>query len=273
MYVNFLIEVFIRTFIETFYLVGVIIFIGVILGILRTYSMRNFQRSFGDTAVMVTGFIGVPVHELSHAIFAILFGHRVTDIKLLQKPDENGTMGYVNHSYNEFSIYQQIGNFFIGIAPILGGVICIITLMYFIIPESYNQFINILVNNFHAVTLDKSVIKGMIISYKGLIKTIFSFKNFQNPYFYIFLFVSISISSHISLSSADIKGAYRGLVTLFSVLLLINIFGLSKYFMAFNILKYNMLITGFLIIAVILSTVTFLISLIVSILIKRNRIY
>lgn len=258
----FLVEVFVRTFIETFYLVGAIIFIGAILGILRTYSIRNFQRSFGNNAVMITGFIGVPVHELSHAIFAILFGHRVTDIKLLQKPDENGVMGYVNHSYNELSIYQQVGNFFIGIAPIFGGIICIIALMHFIIPQSYTQFVNILISNFHAATLDKSAIHGIITSYRGLIKTIFTFKNFENPYFYIFLFAAISISCHISLSRADIKGASKGLGVIFSILLLVNIFGLSKYVLAFNVLKYNMLITGVLIVAVILSVITFLISLI-----------
>ena len=87
---RFLIELLLKTCIETVYLTGMIILVGLLLGILRNNSIRNFQRSFGSKALMVTGFIGVPIHELSHAIFALLFGHKVNEIKLLQKPDEMG---------------------------------------------------------------------------------------------------------------------------------------------------------------------------------------
>ncbi|AWI06552.1 M50 family metallopeptidase [Clostridium drakei] len=259
---NFLTEILWKTLIETFYLTGMIILIGLTLGVLRNNSIKNFQRSFGSNAVMITGFIGVPIHELSHAIFAVLFGHKITKIKLLQKPDENGVMGYVQHGYNQNSIYQQIGNFFIGIAPIFGGVFSIITLMKFMLPRVYNSFIDILIRSLHVTVLNKNTIEGIINSYSGLIKVIFSLKNFQNPYFYIFLFLSICISSHISLSSADIKGAFRGLSVIFIILLILNALNLTKYILAIDLIKYNILITGFLMISVILSTITFLVSLI-----------
>lgn len=259
---NFLIEVLLKALIETFYLTGMIILIGFILGVLRNNSIKNFQRSFGSNAVMITGFIGVPIHELSHAIFAVLFGHKITKIKLLQKPDENGIMGYVQHGYNQNSIYQQIGNFFIGIAPIFGGVFSIIALMKFIIPRAYNSFINILFGTLHVTVINRSTVEGIINSYLGLVKVIFSLKNFENPYFYIFLFLSICISSHISLSSADIKGASRGLWVIFIMILILNALNLTKYILAIDLIKYNILITGFLMISVILSAITFLVSLI-----------
>ena len=154
-------------------------------------------------------------------------------------------MGYVQHSYNKRSIYQQIGNFFIGIAPIFGGIFSIIALMRFIIPQAYNRFINILVKSLHVTVLNKSTIEGIMNSYAGLIKVIFSLKNFENPYFYIFLFVAICISSHISLSSADIKGASRGLWVIFLILFILNALNLSKYILAIDLIKYNILITGF----------------------------
>jgi len=269
-FMDFFIELIIRTFIETFCLLGTIMLIGMILGILRSYSIRNFQRSFGWKSVMITGIIGVPVHELSHAIIALLFSHKITEIKLLQKPDENGVMGYVQHSYNKHSVYQQIGNFFIGVAPIFGGVISIITLMRFIIPQAYNRFISILATSLQVTELNKVTIEEIVNSYEGLIKSIFSFNNFQNPYFYIFLFMAICISSHISLSTADIKGASRGLVIIFLIILLLNLLGLSKYVLAFSIIRYNILITGFLIVAIILSIITFGISLILLIIRKSG---
>lgn len=259
---TFVIELLIRTCIETVYLIGMIILVGLLLGVLRDNSIRNFQRSFGNKSLMVTGFIGVPIHELSHAIFAVLFGHKIDDIKLLQKPDVNGVLGYVQHSYNQDSIYQQIGNFFIGIAPIFGGTFSIIALMKFMIPQAYNSFINILIKSLNVSVLNKSTIEGIINSYSGFIKVMFSLKNFENPYFHIFLFISICISSHISLSRADIKGASKGLWIIFLILFILNALNLSKYILAIDIIKYNIFITGILIIAMVLSTATFLISLI-----------
>lgn len=259
---TFLIELLARSFIETLYIAGMIILVGLLLGVLRNSSIRNFQRSFGSKVLMITGIIGVPIHELSHAVFALLFGHKITKIKLLQKPNENGVMGYVQHSYNQGSIYQQIGNFFIGIAPIFGGVFSIIALMRFIIPQAYNKFIYILVESLDITVLNRGTMEGIINSYRELIKVIFSLKNFENPYFYVFLFISICISSHISLSYADIKGTSRGLWVIFLIIFILNALGLSKYILTINLIKYNVLLTGFLIIAVILSTITFLLSLI-----------
>ncbi|MDD7794201.1 hypothetical protein [Clostridium sp. 'White wine YQ'] len=258
---NIFIEIIIKTILETFYLTGTVILIGFLLGVLRNSTLRNFQRSFGSKALMITGFIGVPIHELSHAILAVFFRHRINSIKLLQKPDVNGVMGYVNHSYSKNSIYQQIGNFFIGIAPIFGGVFSIVALMHFVIPKSYNKLIGILESGLKVTTLNKSIVEGIINSYIGLFKNIFSLENFKNPYFYIFLFISICISSHISLSSADIKGASRGLTIIFAILLILNIFGLSKYISEINIIRYNILLTGVLLVAVILSIITYVISL------------
>ncbi|MBL4930345.1 hypothetical protein [Clostridium paridis] len=258
---NIFVELIIKTILETFYLTGIVIVIGLLLGVLRNNTLKNFQRSFGSKALMITGFIGVPIHEISHAILAVLFRHRINSIKLLQKPDINGVMGYVNHSYSKNSVYQQVGNFFIGIAPIFGGIFSIIALMHFIIPKSYNKLIQILESGLKVTTLNTSMAQGTINSYIELFKSIFSLENFRNPYFYLFLFISICISSHISLSSADIKGASRGLGIIFVILLTLNIFGLSKYISEINVIRYNILLTGVLLVAVILSIITYIISL------------
>lgn len=268
---RFVIQLLIRTCIETVYLIGMITLIGLLLGVLRNNSIGNFQRSFGSGALMVTGIIGVPIHELSHAIFALLFRHKINKIRLIQRPDGYGVMGYVQHSYNKGSIYQQIGNFFIGVAPIFGGILSIILLMRITIPQAYKKFISVLVNSSNITIINKSTTELIINYYGELIKVIFSIKNFENIYFYVFLFVAICISSHMALSIADIKGASRGLISIFFILLMLNFFNVSSYLPSFNFIKYNIIVTGFLVIAMILSVITYLVSLIL-VTVKRTSL-
>ena len=261
---DFLVNIIIKTCLDTIYLTGMVIVVGYILGFLRERSMGNFQRSFGWKAVAITAFIGVPIHEMSHAIFCVIFGHKIKKIVLLQKRDENGVLGYVNHAYNTNSVYQQAGNFFIGIAPIFGGISSIIALMYVMIPRTYNEFLNISLNNLNVTKISQEAIKAMLNSYIDLVKIFFTTKNFENPYFLLFLFLAICISSHISLSSADIKGASKGLLIIFLLILVVNVFGFSRFVMAEGILKYNIILIGFLIVSLIFSSITYFVSLLLS---------
>jgi len=265
---NALINLMIKTSLDTIYITGMIILVGFILGFLRNNSIGNFQRSFGWKAVAVTAIIGVPIHEISHAILCVVFRHKITKVVLIQKKDENGVLGYVSHAYNPNSLYQQAGNFFIGIAPIFGGISVIIALMYIIIPKTYNEFITISMVNLHITKINFSTLSGILNSYGDLIKMIFSTNNFTNPYFILFLFLSICISSHISLSSADIKGASKGLFIIFFIILGLNVLGVSKFVMAESILKYNIILIGFLVVSLIFSGITYVISLL-SVLIKN----
>ncbi|KMT22496.1 hypothetical protein [Clostridium cylindrosporum] len=258
-------ELLLKTFIETTSFTGAIILVGLILGYLRTQTIQNFQRSFGWKAIMITAVVGVPIHELSHTIFSLIFGHRINKIKLIQRPDENGTLGYVQHSYNPLSIYQQVGNFFIGVAPIFGGITALIIFMRQLVPTAYTKLIDILTKNLSINTLDTDVIRNITTSYWEFIKTFFSLSNLGNIYFILFLFLAICISSHISLSTADIKGAFKGLVIMYIFLLIVNALIGYNYILDISLLKYNIILIGFLIVSLIFSLITYLISLILLI--------
>lgn len=267
--INQLFNSLINTLIESFYFVGVFIFIGIILEILRKNSIKNFLRSMGNTAIILTGIIGVPIHELSHAIVAILFGHKIVGMKLFQMPDYDGIMGYVRHIYNKRSIYQQIGNFFIGIAPMIGGSFIIILLMKLLMPDIYVNFMHRLILEQQNIIINKTILKNILMSYYGLTKTIFALKNFANPYFYLFLFISICISSHISLSTEDIKSSLGGFLTIFIILFVLNILGLSRHIIMIYTIKYNILLNGILIVSIILSAFTYILSLLIATFIRR----
>ena len=82
---------------------------------------KSLSGIFGLRGYIYLTAPGVAVHELSHAFFCIVFRHKITKLVLFS-PEEDGTLGYVNHTYNSRSYYQRIGNFFIGTGPIWGGI-------------------------------------------------------------------------------------------------------------------------------------------------------
>src|SRR6185437_12024785 len=67
---------------------------------------------------------GVAIHELGHAFFCLIFRHKIVKMKLFS-PQSDGTLGYVQHSYNPASTYQKFGNFFIGTGPIWFGTLLV----------------------------------------------------------------------------------------------------------------------------------------------------
>lgn len=68
-----------------------------------------------------TGLIGTPVHELAHAIGCLLFGLRITGMRLFSLSTHEGPMGYVSFSYNPHRLRHQIGCLIQGIAPLLAS--------------------------------------------------------------------------------------------------------------------------------------------------------
>lgn len=262
---EFLKELLIITVSEIVCLIGAIVIAGFILGFFRERSIENFYKAFGKKSIYITGFIGVPIHELSHAIVALIFRHKITEIKLFKPSSEDNTLGYVKHKYNPRSIYQQIGNFFIGIAPILGGILSISVLMYFLVPSIYKGFMS---NIIDSININQINLINVISSFKELIKLIFTLNNLKDIKFIIFMFLAICISSHISLSKADIKGASKGLFSIFLMLIILNLLGIRKYISINMIISYNMLMINILFISIIFSLITYVISLIIKSILK-----
>jgi len=143
-----------------------------------------------------------------------------------------------------------------------GLLLVIMALMGLLMPQVLESFMTVLTQAMAVETLSMASFTGIFSAYLELLKLIFSWDNFQNISFYLFLFLAICISSHISLSPADIKGAFKGLIFIFLILLILNAIGLSQSILTVDVLKYNILMTSFLMIAVIFSLITYVISLI-----------
>lgn len=94
----------------------VVLGIPVLMVIALTYinrsSKQRLAQRLGAKSIVYIGGLGVIVHELSHLLVALLFGHHINSFRLLitDVPDNGGALGYVNHSWNRKNYYQFLGN-------------------------------------------------------------------------------------------------------------------------------------------------------------------
>lgn len=196
--------------------VGVIVIFGYIIALCRRAFCRILGRA-GNKILLATGIVGTPIHELSHALMCLIFGHKIKQIKLYQPNSIDGTLGFVTHSYNKKNVYHQIGNFFIGVAPIICGSGFLFLLMRLLTPQiSFDMWDSL-----------KAVSSGSLESYFGFVGdflgSLFDTSNLGSVSWWIFIILAIMISSHMELSGPDIKGGAAGFAFIAVLLLTIDV--------------------------------------------------
>lgn len=193
---------------------GLFYVVGTIIGKFEKETNTMLYRSLGKQATYLTSFIGVPVHELSHALVAKMFGFRINKIKLLQFNDPNGRRGYVNYSMNPNSRKDRIGAFFTSVAPLYIGVGVITLLFWLLLPDTFGKW-------WSDIAQINNLIDILPYSF-GVFLELFSKENFSNELFYMFLIIGISIASCMTLSGADIRIAKEGVFSVVFVVLMVN---------------------------------------------------
>ena len=204
-----------------FYLLHVALTAGLfcLFGVVIAACNKLFYSSLGNKSRLVcyaTGFIGTPIHELSHAFMCLVFVHKITEIKLFQINSADGVLGYVNHTYNPRNIYQRIGNFFIGIAPVLVGFLILTGLFYLLLPEVFNACVGMI----GAVNWTNGVggFFGILTDLFGVL-----FSCFGMWQWWVFVIVGSFIALHMTLSKADWKGAFSGIIAFLVVFAVIDV--------------------------------------------------
>ncbi|MCF8275026.1 MAG: hypothetical protein K9I95_14470 [Flavobacteriaceae bacterium] len=224
---KYLWEALLMTGLQIFILIGPGIILAFIMNFIASLTEKGAYRIMGSKLYLYTfGWLGTAIHEIGHAIFCIIFGHKITEMKLFSIDTYSGTLGHVNHSYNPDSFYQQIGNFFIGIGPILFGSFVIYYLSRYLLGADI--FISSKINSIDYTSFSsfESIfvfLKNVFNNTISLLGIIFSLDNFSNWKFYLFLYLAFSIGSSITLSKADIEGASGGFGVLVASLFLLNI--------------------------------------------------
>lgn len=256
------------------YLLGGFIGFGFLFNQLEQWNNQLIASTFGKWGIILTGFIGTVVHEGSHFLMCLLFGHRVTEVKWFRPiaGQSDGVLGYVSHTYNRGSWYQTAGNFFIGIAPIIGGTLMMIFLFRWLLPTTYlqvKQSLRLELYTQWGTELNLKLLVQQLLKDVGMIlKALFFNREVLSWRYVIFLFSVYSISTHMALSPADLKGSLSGLVVIFGLVFaataVMSLFGLKLTALAQGVMIYNVFVILFLTVGLVFSLITLGISFTLS---------
>jgi hypothetical protein len=203
-------------------LAGLFVF-GLLIQFISQLTFRSMERSFGSQGVYLVAWLGTPIHELGHALFCLIFGHRIESMSLFRPDPATGTLGYIYHKWNPKNPWHVLGNFFIGVGPMVLGSAVLFALFYFLIPDSARVWDSIS-TSVGAVSRD-SLMAGYFNVFRdstlAIIKIIFTWANLSLWQFWLFLYLSVCVASNIRLSWADFKGSLSGLgcIVLFFILM------------------------------------------------------
>jgi hypothetical protein len=248
---------------------GIFIF-GLLIHFISQLTFKSLDKSFGSKGVYFVAWLGTPIHELGHALFCLIFFHKIDDIKFFKPDPVTGTLGYVYHKWNPKNPWHVLGNFFIGVGPVILGCAVLFAIFYFLIPDSSRVWDSI---NVGVSEMDSSSPIGSYLSvFQGsalaIISLIFTFSNLSGWQFWVFLYLSICVASNVRLSWADIKGSLSGLGCIVLPFFLINLICLLTGYSSENFFPYTASVLGavysLLILALIVALIGFVLIYLLS---------
>lgn len=221
---NYLLSALILS-LEILFVLSLLASIFSFLGKKNTFYIYN---CFGMNGLVITGLIGTVVHEFSHMLFCLIFRHEIVEFSLFRpyKSRFDGVMGYVNHSCDRSSPYQMVGNFFIGIAPIIVGTGCMILFMRILLPEEFKATYQTFNQNMAYMSNINSIGDSLNIYINIVIAIIHNLNPFIGhswPRYIVFIYIMYSITSHMDLSKEDIINSRAGLLVFIVLTYLINL--------------------------------------------------
>ncbi len=223
-------DILTNLFYQLIFSVGLVALFGILIAIFRKIFL-GLSGNIGAFVLLAFGIVGTPIHELSHALMCVLFGHKITGIKLFSPTAKGGNLGYVNHTYNPRNLYHQAGNFFIGVAPVLVGSGVILGLMYLLVPDIFASVTGELsgLGGLSAGFFSGETYSEYFALFGRVFSAIFNTDNLSRGAWWAFMLLAVMISSHMELSIADIKGGAKGFFFIAVILLITDA---SLFFMS-----------------------------------------
>lgn len=168
---------------------------------------------------------GTVAHELGHAFFCCLFGHRIVGISLF-RPGGKGALGYVKHSYNRKNLYHNLGNFFIGTGPIWFGSALILLSIYWLAGEEVLRPLRLQLPT--GLEVDSraglAALANLFAQALGeALRALLDPTRLGDWRIYLLGYLVFALGSHVTLSPEDLRGAWQGLLVGILLLLAFNL--------------------------------------------------
>lgn len=193
----------------------------ILLSVLAAWQRRLLLRHFGWKSLLLTGWLGTPIHELSHAAAGLLFGHKISEMRLFKPNPVTGQLGYVKHTYNPRNPYAAIlGNAMIPIAPLFGGALAILLLTLLLVPDFLPRTDTpatsaSAINDRAPQPSDpQAVSRDNSRDLRQFWQTITSVNTWTRWQFYVYLYVVFCIAMHLSPSRQDFQNFAKPAVIL-----------------------------------------------------------
>lgn len=212
-------EVFTKATVSTgtvLVLIGCFVLLAAILQLTTMTLRRKWFDLLGERSWTVLAAPGTIVHETGHALFCLIFRHRIVEIKLFS-PSPDGTLGYVNHSWDPKSVYQRTGNFFIGTGPIVSGALLITLATMLLMPEIWEQLQS------PVCCTAGDMAAGVVSVICRMLRVLMEKELWTRWQSYVWLLLILLIGSHMTLSRSDLKNAGSGAVLLPIVIFIISL--------------------------------------------------
>ena len=176
---------------------GPLVAVGLVVHVLAGAVARRACALVGRPAyLLLLGSAGTVLHEGAHALACVLFRHRIDEIVWFDPRSAGGALGHVRHRWDQRSVYQRAGNFFIGLAPLLLGV-AVLALGARLL--------------FGAAAAAPSVADAAALVRPG------------DWRFWAFLYLTLCVGGAMRLSVSDLRGAGAGLVVLAALVFVVNL--------------------------------------------------
>ena len=166
---------------------------------LERAASRYVAHRLGWRAVLLTGWIGVPVHEVSHLIAAHIFGHRIIAWKLFDPDPATGTLGYVRHARARHTLWQRLGDLAIGLSPpLVGGALLTLLLSWMVPARELRQLVLPLADSASVAATLRAL--GQVAV--DLVAAVWAHRSAWLP---LQLYLGVCVAAHLAPSAADLR--------------------------------------------------------------------
>ena len=255
---------------------------------LERFTQHRLAERFGWKSILWTGWLGTPIHEMSHVAMCLVFRHRIDDVALFEPDLKSGRLGYVRHSFTKANWFERVGNVFIGLAPLAGGALALAALLLIFYPDAVDvalaeQKVELVEDaamrppnygqpDFDSVGRATAKIANVSMAdsvtnffdatakaTRSLFRQIFNVPNMQTKRFWCFLYLTLCVGSHMAPSRSDYAGARHGALLLGGIVggavLLVSVLGFDSVSVSVSVMNLISPVLAVMMLAIVLCLI------------------